>query len=660
MIVELGHFALILALVLALLQASLPLVGASRGRIAWMALADHTAIAQLSLVGLAFAALVHAYVTSDFSVLNVVENSHSAKPLLYKVTGVWGNHEGSMVLWVLILSLYGAAVAAFGGNLPPRLRARVLAVQGLIGAAFLLFILLTSNPFLRAVPAPPDGKGLNPLLQDPGLAFHPPFLYLGYVGFSMAFSFAVAALIEGRVDAAWARWVRPWTLAAWCALTFGIAMGSWWAYYVLGWGGWWAWDPVENASFMPWLAGTALLHSAIVVEKRDALKSWTILLAIIAFSLSLIGTFLVRSGVLTSVHAFAVDPARGAFILALLTIAIGGSLTLYAVRAPALKTGGLFAPLSREGALILNNLLLATAAATVFLGTLYPLFLDAVGGGKVSVGAPFFTATFVPLMVPLLVTMVFGPLLAWKRGDLAGALGRLKLAFAAAAIIALATLWLATGGPVGAIFGMALAAWIFTGTALEYGERIRLFRAPLGDSWQRARALPRAAYGMTTAHLGVAVLVAGVTASAWQVERVETMRPGDSIDVAGYSFRFEGTRPVAGPNYTAQRGRFTVTRGGAPVTVMQPEKRFYPLQRMPLTDAAIHTNGFADLYAVLSEEAGNDGAWVVRLYYNPLVPWIWFGAIIMALGGLVSLSDRRFRVGVPMRRAAPAANSARA
>src|SRR5471032_1204456 len=395
MIVELGHFALVLALVVALVQASLPLVGASRGQRALMALADNTAVAQLVLVAVAFGALVHAYVTSDFSVVTVVVNSNSAKPLLYKVTGVWGNHEGSMVLWVLILSLYGAAVALFGGNLPPALRARVLAVQGMIGAAFLLFILLTSNPFIRVVPAPLDGNGLNPLLQDPGLAFHPPFLYLGYVGFSMAFSFAVAALIEGRVDAAWARWVRPWTLAAWCALTFGIAMGSWWA-----------WDPVENASFMPWLAGTALLHSAIVVEKRDAMKSWTILLAIIAFSLSLIGTFLVRSGVLTSVHAFAVDPARGTFILALLVVAIGGSLTLYAVRAPALKLGGLFAPISREGALVLNNLLLATAAATVFLGTLYPLFLDAVGGGKVSVGAPFFTATFVPLMVPLLAAMV--------------------------------------------------------------------------------------------------------------------------------------------------------------------------------------------------------------------------------------------------------------
>src|ERR1700704_1882192 len=467
MTVELGHFALILALAVALVQGTLPLVGASRGDVRLMMLARPAARTQAFLVILAFGALTQAYVTSDFSVANVVANSHSAKPLIYKISGVWGNHEGSMLLWALILSLFGAAVAIFGANLPDTLRSRVLAIQVLIGAGFLAFLLFPSNPFLRLSPAPQDGNGMNPLLQDPGLAFHPPLLYLGYVGFSVTFAFAIAALIEGRVDAAWARWVRPWTLAAWCALTFGIAMGSWWAYYVLGWGGWWAWDPVENASFMPWLAGTALLHSAIVVEKRDALKSWTILLAIIAFSLSLIGTFLVRSGVLTSVHAFAVDPARGAFILALLTVAIGGSLTLYAVRAPALKIGGLFAPISREGALILNNLLLATAAATVFLGTLYPLFLDAVGGGKVSVGAPFFTATFVPLMVPLLVTMVFGPLLAWKRGDLAGALGRLKLAFAAAAIIALATVWLATGGPVGAVFGMSHPAPYLVGDARE-------------------------------------------------------------------------------------------------------------------------------------------------------------------------------------------------
>ena len=658
MIAELGHFALILALFVAALQSSLPLVGAARGQYAWMALANHTALAQLGLVTLAFAALMHAYVTSDFSVANVVANSHSLKPMLYKVTGVWGNHEGSMLLWVFILSLYGAAVALFGGGLPPRLRARVLAVQGMIGLGFLLFILLTSNPFLRVFPPPPDGNGLNPLLQDPGLAFHPPFLYLGYVGFSMAFSFAVAALIEGRVDAAWARWVRPWTLVAWCALTCGIAMGSWWAYYVLGWGGWWAWDPVENASFMPWLAGTALLHSAIVVEKRDALKSWTILLAILAFLLSLIGTFLVRSGVLTSVHAFAVDPERGAFILFLLIATIGGSLTLYAVRAPALKLGGLFAPISREGALVLNNLLLAVAAAMVFLGTLYPLFLDAIGGGKVSVGKPYFNIVFVALMAPMLMMLVFGPLLAWKRGDFLGALDRLKFAFATAAVVGLATFYLETGGPIGAVFGMALAAWLAVGTLVEWAERVKLFRAPLAEAWRRARGLPRSAWGTTIAHLGVAVLVTGVTASAWQQERIERVRPGETIELAGYQFRFEGALPIKGPNYTADRARFVVTRNGRMVADMRPEKRFYPVQRMPTTDAAIHTNGFADLYAVINAPAGDDGAWDVHLYYNPLVPWIWFGAIIMALGGVVSLTDRRFRVGVPVRRSAPVATAA--
>jgi cytochrome c-type biogenesis protein CcmF len=429
MIIELGHFALILALLVAILQSVLPLYGAQRNLAGPMAAGRMAAIAQFVLIALAFATLVHAYVTSDFSVANVAENSHSDKPMLYKVTGVWGNHEGSMVLWVLILSLYGAALAWFADAMPPRLAARVLAVQGMIGVGFLLFILFTSNPFLRLDPAPADGNGLNPVLQDPGLAFHPPFLYLGYVGFSVAFAFAIAALIEGRLDAAWARWVRPWTLASWCTLTVGIAMGSWWAYYTLGWGGWWFWDPVENASLMPWLSGTALIHSAIVVERRGALKSWTVLLAILTFSLSLVGTFLVRSGVLTSVHAFALDPARGVFILLLLVIAIGGSLSLYAWRAPRLEAGGLFAPVSREGALLLNNLILASCAATVFIGTLYPLFLDAVGGPKLSVGFPFFDRTFAPLMVPLLIAVAIGPMFAWKRGDLLGraaaAVGRL-------------------------------------------------------------------------------------------------------------------------------------------------------------------------------------------------------------------------------------------
>jgi cytochrome c-type biogenesis protein CcmF len=654
LIAELGHYALVLALFLALLQASLPLVGAARGQIAWMELGRSTAVAQFVLVLLAFLALMHAYVTSDFSVLNVVQNSHSAKPLLYKFTGVWGNHEGSMLLWVLILTVYGAAVAIFGRALPPTLRARVLAIQGMIAAAFFLFILLTSNPFVRVVPPPPDGNDLNPLLQDPGLAIHPPFLYLGYVGFSMAFSFAVAALIEGRVDAAWARWVRPWTLAAWCALTVGIAIGSWWAYYVLGWGGWWAWDPVENASFMPWLAGTALLHSAIVVEKRDALKSWTILLAIIAFSLSLIGTFLVRSGVLTSVHAFAVDPARGAFILALLVIVIGGSLTLYAVRAPALKGGGLFAPISREGGLVLNNLLLSAGCATVFLGTLYPLINDAMNGPKVSVGPPYFNMTFVPLMLPMLAALGVGPLLAWKRGDAMAALARLKFAFVLSVVVAIATAYFTIGGPVMSVIGMGLAAWLLGGVAVEFAERVKLFRVDFAESRRRARNMPRATWGMTMAHFGVAVLVAGIAGAAWQTERVETMHQGETIDVAGYQFRFEGASEGQGPNYLAQRGRFTVTRNGDFIATMEPERRFYPVQRTTTTNTAIRTNGVADLYAVIGEPDGK-GGWLVRLYHNPLVPWIWFGAFIMALGGIVSLTDRRFRVGAPVRRAAPAA-----
>ena len=657
MIAELGHFALALALVLAIVQSVVPLYGASRGEPALMALGGSTAIGQFALVALAFVALAHAYVTSDFSLATVAENSHSSKPLLYKNTGVWSNHEGSMVLWVLILTLFGAAVAWFGTGLPPDLRARVLAVQGMIGAGFFAFILFTSNPFLRLEPAPLDGRGMNPILQDLGLAIHPPFLYLGYVGFSVSFCFAVAALIEGRVDAAWARWVRPWTLAAWCALTVGIALGSWWAYYTLGWGGWWYWDPVENASFMPWLLGTALLHSAIVVEKRDALKTWTILLAIVTFALSLIGTFLVRSGVLTSVHAFAIDPARGAFILLLLIVAIGGPLILYAIRAPSLQGGGLFAPISREGALVLNNLLLTTGAATVFIGTLYPLFLDAMGGDKVSVGFPFFNRTFVPLMVPLLIAIPFGPLLGWKRGDLLAASQRLIFAAGAAIGLVLAVLLLVKPAAVLATLGLGLAAWIGTGSLVEWSERVQLFRAPLKDTLARARHLPRAAYGVTLAHLGVAVTVAGIAASAWESERIELVHPGDSVSIAGYDLRLDKVESVPGPNYTADRGTVTVTRQGAPVAVMHPEKRFFTVQQMPTTFTAINTDLLSDLYVVLADGDGK-GAWTLRVYQKPLVPWIWLGCGVMALGGLASLSDRRWRVGAAVRRGRAAAGAA--
>ena len=648
MMIELGHYALVLALALSLAQASVPLVGAEKRHLGMMEVGRGAAIATFILVALAFAALINAYVTSDFSVLNVVENSHTDKPLLYKITGVWGNHEGSMMLWVFILTLFGAAVAFFGDNLPPELRARVLAVQGMIATGFLLFILFTSNPFLREWPAPANGQGLNPVLQDPGLAFHPPFLYLGYVGFSVAFSFAVAALIEGRVDAAWARWVRPWTLAAWCALTIGIAMGSWWAYYTLGWGGWWFWDPVENASLMPWLAGTALVHSAIVVEKRDTLKSWTVLLAIITFSLSLVGTFLVRSGVLTSVHSFAVDPTRGIFILVLLLVAIGGSLGLYAVRAPALKGGGLFAPISREGALVLNNLLLSCAAATVFLGTLYPLFLDAVGGPKVSVGYPFFNRTFVPLMVPLLLAVAAGPLLAWKRGDLLGTLQRLWVAMAAVIVVLLGGFYLAYGGPVLSVLGFALAAWVGVGALVEWAERVRLFRTSLGASLRRAINLPRASYGMTLAHIGVAVAVTGFAASAFEQEHIQSLRPGESFPLAGFSVEFAGIEREQGENFQADRASFLLRRGDKVIAEMHPERRFFPLQEQTTAKTAIHTNLLSDFYLALGDPDGK-GAWAVRAYWKPLVPWIWIGAVIMAFGGLVSLSDRRWRVGAAAR-----------
>ena len=661
MIAEIGHFALVLALAVALVQASVPLIGAQRGRLAWMALSGPTSAALLGLVGISFAALTHAYVTSDFSVLNVAANSHTDKPMLYKVAGVWGNHEGSLLLWITILVLFGAAVSLFGRNLPPELKARALAVQAMITVGFLLFILFTSNPFARLEPPPINGNGLNPLLQDPGLAFHPPLLYLGYVGFSMAFSFAIAALIEGRVDAAWARWVRPWTLAAWIFLTCGIALGSWWAYYELGWGGWWYWDPVENASFMPWLAGTALLHSAVVVEKRDALKSWTILLAITAFGLSLLGTFLVRSGVITSVHAFATDPARGVFILGLLVVAIGGSFLLYALRAPALQGGGLFAPLSREGALLFNNVLMATGAGTVLLGTLYPLFADALELGKVSVGPPFFNSVFLPLMVPMVLAMAVGPLLSWKRGDLAGALARLKVAAALALVAAVAT-WALQGGSLGpwwAAGGMALATWLLLGTLTELAERIRLFRQPLGASLRRLGQLPRAAWGMTLTHAGLAVLIAGMTgSSAWKAESVQSQKIGETVTVAGYAFTLRAVDIVQGPNYQASRGIFEVSRGGRPFAVMRPQKRQYRMPPMPTTEAAIEPTLLGDVYAVIGD-AGTDGGYVTRLYFNPLVAWMWAGAGLMVLGGLVSLSDRRHRIGAPARARLSAGAAAR-
>ena len=654
MFTEAGHFALALALMVALVQASVPLIGAHRGSAALMAVAKPAAVVQLILVLTAFAALVHAFVTSDFSVVGVYQNSHTDKPLMYKIAGVWGNHEGSLVLWVSILAAFGASVAMFGANLPPALKARALAVQGMISTGFLAFILFTSNPFLRLIPSPENGMGLNPQLQDPGLAIHPPMLYFGYVGFSMAFSFAIAALIEGRVDAAWARWVRPWTLAAWTFLTAGIGLGSWWAYYTLGWGGYWYWDPVENASFIPWLTGTALLHSAIVVEKREALRSWTILLAIITFSLSLLGTFLVRSGVLTSVHAFASDPTRGVFILALLAIAIGGSFTLYAVRAPALQGGGVFAPISREGGLLINNLLLTTAGATVLLGTLYPLITEVLSANKISVGAPYFNGVFIPLMLPLVLLLGVGPRLAWKRGDLAGAIARLKAGTGiAVAVIAVAlVLNGATVNDVGGAAGLGIAAWLATAVLSEWADRVRFGRS---GAVARIGNLPRAAHGMTLAHLGLALLIAGVSASsAWKQERIQVMAPGQTIEISGYTMRFDGVKQIQGPNYSAAEATIVVLKGDSQVSEMHPQLRNYVQPKQQVTFTTVHTTLTSDLHAVLGEPQEN-GAWVTRFYFEPMVPFMWYGVLLMALGGLVSLTDRRLRVGAPQRAAAAGA-----
>jgi cytochrome c-type biogenesis protein CcmF len=647
MIAEFGHYALVLALALALVQASVPMVGARTNDPVLMAVAGPTAVAQFCFIAIAFAALTMCYVRSDFSVVNVFENSHSAKPLIYKLSGVWGNHEGSMLLWVLILSLFGALVALFGGNLPARLKANVLAVQSSIAVAFVLFILVTSNPFLRILEPPLEGRDLNPILQDPGLAIHPPLLYLGYVGLSISFSFAIAALIDGRIDAAWARWVRPWTLLAWMFLTLGIAMGSYWAYYTLGWGGWWFWDPVENASFMPWLATTALLHSALVMEKRDALKVWTILLAILAFSLSLIGTFLVRSGVLTSVHAFATDPTRGVFILAILLLFIGGSLALFAWRAPLLKQGGLFAPISREGALVLNNLFLVSACATVFVGTLYPLALEALTGEKISVGAPFFNATFAPLFVPLLIAMPFGPLLAWKRGDLLGVAQRL-LGAAGIAVIAVAVIFaMEGGGPLLVPFAIGLAVYVMAGALTEIVERTGLLRVPFATAFARARGLPRSAWGATFAHFGLGITLLGIIGETqWSLERIAELKPGQSMSIRRYDLHFDGVTTRQGPNYRELAAHFTVRRHGDFVGVMEPAKRSFPSRGTATTETALMTRGFSQLYLSLGDP-NPDGSLAVRLYYKPLVLLIWFGAVVMVIGGALSLSDRRLRVGAP-------------
>ncbi|MGB5904280.1 MAG: heme lyase CcmF/NrfE family subunit [Xanthobacteraceae bacterium] len=647
MIAEAGHYALVLALALALIQSTVPMIGARLRDPALMNVARSTALAQLLFVGLSFGALIALNVMSDFSVANVYENSHSMKPLIYKITGVWGNHEGSMLLWVSILALFGGLVAVFGNNLPLSLRANALGVQGWISTAFYLFILLTSNPFLRLANPPLEGRDLNPVLQDPGLAVHPPMLYLGYVGFSISFSFAIAALIEGRIDAAWARWVRPWTLMAWMFLTLGIAMGSYWAYYELGWGGWWFWDPVENASLMPWLAGTALLHSAVVMEKRNALKVWTVLLAILTFSLSLLGTFLVRSGVLTSVHAFATDPTRGVFILLILCVFIGGSLSLYAWRASSLKQGGLFAPISREGALVLNNLLLTTACATVFIGTLYPLGLEVLTSERISVGAPFFNLTFAPLFVPLLLALPFGPLLAWKRGDIAGAAQRLYAA-GIVALVSIAVLWAwVRGGSAFAPLAIGLALFVIVGALTDIAERSMLFRMPLSISLRRARGLPRASWGTMFAHVGVGVALIGIVCeTTWNTELISTLKPGDVAKVAGYELKLDDISQRQGPNFGEMLAHFTVSEGGKVIGTMTPSKRSFTTRAMSTTEAALMSRGVSQLYISLGDTAAS-GAIAVRIYHKPMVLLIWFGPLLMAFGGLLSLSDRRLRVGAP-------------
>jgi cytochrome c-type biogenesis protein CcmF len=648
MIPELGQFSLILALLLSGLLGTLPIAGAQRRIAAWMALARPLAAGQFVFIAFAFGCLAASFVANDFSVLNVATNSNSQLPLHYRIAATWGSHEGSMLLWLLMLGSWTAAVAARSRHLPDEMVARVLGVMGLIAFGFLLFVLLTSNPFERLFPPAADGRDLNPLLQDPGMVFHPPLLYMGYVGFSVAFAFAIAALIGGRLDATWARWSRPWTTLAWSFLSCGIMLGSGWAYYVLGWGGWWFWDPVENASFMPWLVGTALIHSLAVTEKRGTFKAWTVLLAICAFSLSLLGTFLVRSGVLTSVHAFATDPRRGVFILAFLAVVIGGSLALFALRAPKVGGGGRFDAMSRETMLLANNVLLIAAAGSVLLGTLYPLFLDALNLGKISVGPPYFDTVFVPLMTPLAFLIGVGPLARWKRSPLPELWQQLRWALAVSVVTALVVPLAAGKWTPGASFGLLLAFWIAASTAVNLLERGRGVRG--GILVQLARQ-PRSYWGMMVAHLGVAVFIIGVTmVKGYEVERDVRMAVGDTITVNGFTLRFDGTTDVRGPNYRAMRGTFDVSRDGERFTTLHPEKRLYNAGGQPMTDAAIRKMLTGDLYVSLGEPV-EGAAWSVRVYHKPFVTWIWAGFLLMAIGGLIALSDRRYRVAA--RRAEP-------
>jgi len=639
MIPELGQLALSLALAVALVQAAVPLYGAAKLNPACMALARPAAQGQALLVAFAFGCLTYAFVTNDFSVQYVAQHSNSALPLPYRISGVWGGHEGSFLLWCLMLSVWMVAVSIFSSHLPEDMAARVLGVMGLMSAGFLAFMLFTSNPFDRLLPAAPDGRDLNPLLQDPGMVLHPPMLYMGYVGLSVAFSFAVAALLSGRLDAAWARWSRPWTTVAWVFLTVGIALGSGWAYYELGWGGWWFWDPVENASFMPWLVATALIHSLAVTEKRGGFRSWTVLLAIVAFALSLLGTFLVRSGVLTSVHAFAVDPKRGIFILMLFAVFIGGALVLYAWRTSRIGLGGVFEPVSRESLLLANNVLLGAAAGTVFLGTLYPLALDALGAGKISVGPPYFEAVFVPLMAPALFLMGVGPLARWKRAQVPELAVRLRWALAISLVLGFLSPLVFGGWSAMVGFGLALAIWIVLAAALSFKGSLRHTRSH---------------YGMAVAHAGVAVFVVGVTlVKGYESEQDARMKPGDTVELAGYAFRLEQISNVRGPNYVAAKAKVAVSRNGKPVKVMYPERRNYTVQDQVMTEAAIDPGLTRDLYVSLGDPL-EGGAWLVKVQHKPFIDWIWGGCLIMALGGLLAASDRRYRVKIASRRVAEA------
>lgn len=641
MIPEIGHFSLILALLVALALGTFPIIGAARGNAVWMGLARPLARAQFLLIAVAFICLAYAFATMDYSVTYVATNSNSKLPLQYRIAAVWGGHEGSLLLWAMILSIWTVAVSLFSKHLPDDMRARILGVMGLISVGFLLFMLMVSNPFERLIPAALDGRDLNPLLQDPGMIFHPPMLYMGYVGFSVAFAFAIAALLGGQLDAAWARWSRPWTTMAWVFLTLGIMGGSNWAYYELGWGGWWFWDAVENASFMPWLAGTALIHSLAVTEKRGSFKAWTVLLAICAFSLSLLGTFLVRSGVLTSVHAFATDPRRGLFILVFLVAVIGGSLTLFAWRAPTVGRGGKFDVVSRESFLLANNVLLAVAAFSVLLGTLYPLFLDALGLGKISVGPPYFDTVFVPLMTPALFLMGIGPIARWKQASLPELALRLRWAFGVSVATAVVLpLLLGHWTPMIGL-GLFLAFWIFASSANLVYQRLQGKEQPLIT---RVKAIPRSWWGMVIAHLGIAVFTLGVTiVKGFESEIAVRMLPGDVAHLAGYDFTFDGVKDSQGPNYTASIGQLHVTKNGVERTVLSPAKRLYTVQNMPMTEAGISPALIHDLYASLGEPL-DDGAWSVRIYHKPMVEWIWAGCAMMALGGLLALSDRRYRM----------------